>query len=121
MSRDDAGAQTSGSSARTARAAGVGRKVARPSETDLAYARAAVADALARGGKDDSVPWANPNSGASGNITPIAKSRSEGSFTCRDFLASYVRGEAQVWLQGEACHTEHGRWEVRSLTPLSRG
>jgi len=121
MSRDDAGAQTSGSSPRTARAAGVGRNVARPSETDLAYTRAAVADALARGGKDSSIPWANPNSGASGNITPIAKSRSDGNFTCRDFLASYVRGEAQAWFQGEACHTEHGRWEVRSLTPLSRG
>jgi surface antigen len=121
MSRDDTDAQTSGSSPRTTRAAGVGRNVARPSETDLAYTRAAVADALARGGKDSSIPWANPNSGASGNITPIAKSRSEGNFTCRDFLASYVRGEAQAWFQGEACHTEHGRWEVRSLTPLSRG
>jgi surface antigen len=121
MSRDDANAQTAGSLPRTASAAVVGRNVAQPSETDLAYVRAAVADALARGGKDNSIPWANPNSGASGNITPIAKSRSEGSFTCRDFLASYVRAEAQAWLQGEAFHTEHGRWEVRSLTPLSRG
>ena len=50
-----------------------------PSETDLAYARAAAADALARGSKDSSVPWENPNTGAGGNITPLA-AHNEGSF-----------------------------------------
>lgn len=89
-----------------------------PPEIDLAYARAAAAEALARGGKDDSVPWSNPNTGASGNITPLATSYGEG--TCRDFLASYVRGETEAWLQGEACRTGRGKWEVKSLTPLNR-
>ena len=37
--------------------------------------------------------------------------------TCRDFLASYVRGSAQSWLQGEACKPDKGAWEVRSLKP----
>ncbi len=89
-----------------------------PSEFDLAYARKVAADVLARGGKDASVPWENPQTGAGGNITPLATSYNAGSFTCRDFLASYVRGESQSWLQGEACRTRQGAWEVKSLTPL---
>ncbi len=92
-----------------------------PPEADLAYARAVAADAIARGGKDASVPWQNPNTGAGGNITPLATSYGEGTFICRDFLASYVRGETEAWLQGEACRTDHGKWEVKSLTPLNRG
>jgi surface antigen len=92
-----------------------------PSEVDLAYARAVAADALARGGKDVSMPWENPHTGAGGNITPLAAAYTEGSFTCRDFLASYALGEKQSWLEGEACRTARGRWEVRSLKPLKRG
>ena len=59
--------------------------------------------------------------GAGGNITPLAAAYTEGNSTCRDFLASYVRGQTQSWLQGEGCRTEHGQWEVRSLKPLNRG
>jgi surface antigen len=90
-------------------------------EADLAYARAGVADALARSGRDLSIPWENPHTGASGNITPLAAAYTEGSLTCRDFLASYVRGQSQAWLQGEACRGEQGRWEVKSLKPLRQG
>jgi surface antigen len=90
-------------------------------ETDLAYVRAVAADALARGAKDSSIPWENPHTGAGGNITPLPAAYSEGEFTCRDFLASYARGDAQAWLQGEACRTTHGKWEVKSLKPLKRG
>ena len=92
-----------------------------PSEVDLAYARAVAADALGRGSKDSSIPWENPHTGAGGNITPLAVAYGAGTSTCRDFLASYVRGEAQAWLQGEACRTEHGKWEVKSLKPLKQG
>jgi surface antigen len=90
------------------------------SEVDLAYARAAASDALAHTGKDTSVPWQNPNTGAGGNITPLASSHNEGGRPCRDFLASYVHGAAQDWLQGAACRSAEGRWEVKSLKPLNR-
>jgi surface antigen len=96
-------------------------KAAELSETDLAYARAVAADVAGHGAKDSSIPWENPNTGAGGNITPLAASYNDGSLTCRDFLASYVRGQAQAWLQGEACRTTHGKWEVRSLKPLKQG
>lgn len=88
-----------------------------PPEYDLAYARAAASEALSRGGKDTSIPWENPQTGARGNITPLASAYDEGGVTCRDFLASYVRAGAEAWLQGEACRMKQGRWEVKSLRP----
>jgi len=87
-------------------------------ELDLACARAAVAEVLSRGGKDTSVPWRNPQSGARGNVTPLATSYSEAGMACRDFLASYIHGESQDWLEGAACRTTSGAWQVRRLKPL---
>jgi surface antigen len=87
-------------------------------ELDLAYARAAVAEVLARGGNDASVPWRNPQSGARGNVTPLATSYSEAGMACRDFLASYIHGESHDWLEGAACRTTNGAWQVRRLKPL---
>jgi surface antigen len=91
-----------------------------PSEADLAYARAVATDALARGSNDASIPWENPHTGAAGNITPLAAVYNEGAFSCRDFLASYVRGPSQAWLKGEACRTERGVWEIKSLKQLKQ-
>ena len=87
-------------------------------ELDLAYARAAVAEVLSRGVKDTSVPWRNPQSGARGNVTPLATSYSEAGMACRDFLASYIHGESQDWLEGAACRNTNGTWQVRRLKPL---
>lgn len=94
-----------------------------PLPSDLAYARAAASDVLARGGKDasvkdESVPWENPQTGAGGNITPLATAYSEGGLPCRDFLTSYVHGGSHDWLQGAACRDAHGVWEVKRLKPL---
>ena len=46
----------------------------------------------------------------------FAEVNSANGFTCRDFLASYVKDKAETWLQGEACKFNKG-WEVRSLKP----
>ena len=121
LSKDDADVETTGAVGRPADQAGRIADASQPPEVDLAYARAVAAEALARGGKDASVPWENPHTGAGGNITPLAAAYSEGGFTCRDFLASYVHAGSEAWLQGEACRTDHGKWEVKSLTPLKRG
>ena len=91
-----------------------------PSETDLAYARAVAADALARGAKDSSIPWENPHTGAGGNITPLAAAYNEGGFTCRDFLASYVRGKRRPGCRARPAARERGEWEVKSLKPLKQ-
>lgn len=91
-----------------------------PPERDLAFARAAATEVLARGGKDASLPWENPQTGARGTVTPIATAYTHDGFLCRDFLASYVQGGAEAWMQGEACRLHRGKWEVRSLKPLQR-
>jgi surface antigen len=97
--------------------AGSAKQPELPPDTDLAFARLAVSEVLSRPGKDASVPWENPRSGARGTVTPIASAYSQAGETCRDFLASYVNGPTQSWLQGEACKPAKGNWEVRSLKP----
>jgi len=88
-------------------------------DADLAFAKAAATEALARTG-DVSVPWENPRTGARGTVTPLASAYTEDGFVCRDFLASYVRKDSESWLQGEGCRIHQGRWEVRHMKPLKR-
>ena len=91
-----------------------------PPETDLVYARAAVKEVLGHGAKTLSAPWENPQTGARGTVTPVATSYPHEGMTCHDFLASYVKAGDQTWLQGEACRSGRGDWEVRSFRPWKR-
>jgi hypothetical protein len=89
-----------------------------PPEGDLVIARAAVSEVMSKGGKDISVSWENPKTGARGTVTPIAAARSEdGGLTCHEFLASFEREGSSSWMQGEACRANKGKWEVRTLKP----
>ena len=93
-----------------------------PTETDLAFARTAASDVLTKGDKDSSQPWENPETGARGSVTPLAQAYAAvDGRTCRDFLASYVNGRYESWLQGAACKASHGRWEIHTLKPWRRG
>jgi surface antigen len=92
-----------------------------PTESDLAFARNAASDVLTKGDKDSSQPWENPETGARGSVTPLAQAYSSDGRTCRDFLASYVNGRNESWLQGAACHGGDGRWEIHTLKPWRRG
>jgi surface antigen len=95
------------------------RAAALPADGDLAFAKAAAAEALGRNG-DVSVPWENPGTGARGTVTPLASAYTQDGFICRDFLASYVHKDSESWLQGEGCRIHQGRWEVRQMKPLKR-
>ncbi len=88
-----------------------------PTDSDMAFARNAASDVLTRGGKDSSQPWENPKTGARGSVTPLASSYTAAGRTCRDFLASYVKGRSEAWMQGEACKAGEGRWEIRAMRP----
>lgn len=93
-----------------------------PTESDLAFARTAASDVLTKGDKDSSQPWENPETGARGSVTPLAQSyAAEDGRTCRDFLASYVNGRTESWLQGAACKASQGRWEIHTLKPWKQG
>jgi surface antigen len=89
-------------------------------DADMALARNAASDVLSRGGKDASQPWENPETGARGSVTPLATTYSSEGRICRDFLASYVRGANEGWLQGEACQQGQGPWEIRQMKPWKR-
>lgn len=90
-------------------------------ESDLALTRNAASEVMSRGSKDSSQPWENPQTGARGAVTPLASVYSSEGRTCRDFLASYVRGTKEGWLQGEACRvSDAGPWEIRSMKPWRR-
>jgi surface antigen len=91
-----------------------------PQRGDLAAALAAVGEALTKSGRDASVPWEDPATGARGTITPLSSAYTQDGTTCRDFLASYVRNGSESWLQGEACRGFQGRWEVRQMRPWRR-
>jgi surface antigen len=91
-----------------------------PTEADLAFARNAASDVLTKGGKDSSQPWENPSTGARGSVTPVAAAYTADGRSCRDFLASFVNGRNENWLQGSACQAEHGRWEIHTLKPWKR-
>jgi surface antigen len=92
-----------------------------PPDGDLAYARAAVSAVLKLDKKDASQPWENPVSGARGTVTPLASAYTQDGQTCRNFLASFVNGSSEAWLQGEACKRDKaGAWQVRSLKPWTR-
>jgi len=92
-----------------------------PAESDLAFARTAASDVLTKGDKDSSQPWENPATGARGSVTPLAQAYSSEGRTCRDFLASYVNGRSESWLQGGACKSDHGPWEIHTLKPWKKG
>jgi surface antigen len=92
-----------------------------PTEADLAFARNAASDVLTKGDKDSSQPWENPETGARGSVTPLAQAYSSEGRTCRDFLASYVNGHSESWLQGAACQSGQGRWEIHTLKPWKQG
>jgi surface antigen len=88
-----------------------------PTESDLAFARNAASDVLTKGDKDSSQPWENPETGARGSVTPLARAYNEDGRICRGFLASYVNGSNESWLQGAACQVGNGRWEIHTLKP----
>ena len=87
----------------------------------LEIARLPASDVLTRGSKDSSQPWENPETGARGSVTPLAQAYSSEGRVCRDFLASYVNGASESWLQGAACKSSRGHWEIQPLKPWRQG
>ena len=117
VSRSDSFAQMEGD---LTGSIGSSAKAEAPTETDLAFARTAASDVLTKGDKDSSQPWENPTTGARGSVTPLAVAYTSEGRSCRDFLASVVKGRSESWLQGAACKTAQGRWEIQTLKPWRR-
>jgi hypothetical protein len=88
-------------------------------ESDLAFTRIAAAEILGRGEQNVSQSWENPATGARGSVTALTSEFTENGNTCRDFLASHVRGKVETWLEGSACQSGE-KWQVRTLKAWKR-
>jgi surface antigen len=83
------------------------------SPTDWNYARGALGLALTSTETGPPVPWANPETGARGNFAPVAAAvTADGGKTCRDFVATRTENGKEVQLQGRACLTPDGQWDI---------
>jgi surface antigen len=83
------------------------------SSTDWNYARGALGLALTSTQNGPPVPWANPETGARGNFAPAAEAvTADGDRTCRSFVATRTENGKEVQLQGRACRTPEGQWDI---------
>jgi surface antigen len=109
-------------SAETGRAATYQTATVAPSSIPLSpadwnYARGALGLALTSNETGPPVPWANPETGARGNFAPAAAAvTAEGGRTCRDFVATRSEHGKEVQLQGRACRTPDGQWDISDTT-----
>lgn len=86
------------------------------SPADWNYARGALGLALTSNETGPPVPWANPETGARGNFAPSAAAIQAEGRTCRDFVATRSERGKEVQLQGRACRTAEGQWDISETT-----
>lgn len=86
------------------------------SPADWNYARGALGLALTSNETGPPVPWANPDTGARGNFAPSAAAIQAEGRTCRDFVATRSERGKEVQLQGRACRTAEGQWDISETT-----
>jgi surface antigen len=82
-------------------------------DEDREILKAAVADALERTRDGDSARWANPKTGAHGDLTPRASYQSDG-LACRDLeVANSARGRSNR-LTITLCKQSDGEWKINN-------
>lgn len=57
------------------------------------------------------VAWQNPDSGNSGNITPVRTYKSDDRY-CREYVQEIMVGGEKQKAYGKACRKEDGHWEI---------
>lgn len=86
---------------------------------DWAAARQALAEALRDKNAAPSVPWENYASAVRGTAIPLGAVRQTEAGPCRDFRISFVHATDAKWLQGQACRTTRGSWQVAQARLLA--
>lgn len=82
-------------------------------EQDQALHNAALAAALEEYVSGQSASWHNPESGNSGEITPIRTFKNPEGTWCREYASQEIRGSLQETRQAIACRESDGRWQTR--------
>ncbi len=87
----------------------IGRSLDR---ADQAYMVSAAQSSLERSRTDEPTTWVNPDSGASGTVTPTHTYRAADGRYCREFTqAVTINGEVQQ-AYGTACRQADGTWKL---------
>jgi len=79
--------------------------------------QAALATALDPQGDGSAVHWDNVKSGHKGSLTAVGDAFTQESKVCRAFLADL---DSSRTLQGIACTTAPGVWEMRGAKPFAK-
>ena len=79
--------------------------------TDASLAHVALAQAM-ESGEAKAVAWSNPRTGASGRFQPGTADANAPGGDCRRFLADIDTAAGSHALQGLACRTADGIWQV---------
>jgi surface antigen len=83
--------------------------------TDQAFYDNALATALETHVSGDTVAWINPDTGATGAITPVRTFKATTNDWCREFDTVVSYDGASRTQKGVACRTADGIWQTRVL------
>ena len=82
-------------------------------DADQRYREAALAAALEKRISGETVTWENPDSGHSGEVTPVRTFKSSQGQWCREYAASTWISEKQEFQRAIACREAGGLWKTR--------
>lgn len=82
-------------------------------EADQRYREAALSKVLEKHVSGETVVWENPDSGSSGEITPVRTFKSSKGQWCREYAANAWLGEKQEFQRAIACREAGGLWKTR--------
>jgi surface antigen len=116
---DDAKSSAKGAEVTASLQLQAARSESEMTSTDWSLATIALREALANREDGTSIPWANPNTGTRGTVTPIASAYVRAGSACRNFLASRIGDGHEGWFEGTACRGHAGQWDVRSTRVLA--
>jgi hypothetical protein len=82
-------------------------------EADQRYREAELSKVLEKHVSGETVVWENPDSGSSGEITPVRTFKSSKGQWCREYSANAWLGENQEFQRAIACREAGGLWKTR--------
>lgn len=83
--------------------------------SDWLYARGALGLALTGALDGPPVLWANPETGSRGSFRPASPVEARDGLMCRRFLATRASGQKEDTVEGKACQTPAGQWDVAEV------
>ena len=71
--------------------------------------------ALEKHPSGQTIAWTNPDTGTSGNITPVRTFKSKSGLWCREYDSMLTRDEGLESLRAIACREPQGTWKTRAV------